>query len=362
MSSGRPLTPQRVAHLRADFVERAENPLATQLLWHIIKQSRDGGSTVFPPEYNGADLAHDMVLRARKADLWTATPEMMELILDASEKMPPQVLHRADLPSMTGFLVLPNGSMKIKPLPNDEEADPEPIPVHAIMWDEVSLGGRPNVPGDPPPKRGIVVNLLTESGYPKADARFYREMPELFYLHTQGVAFGINAWDLSEPERDGNFRASQKFVNRLHLPHEILTDKPNKDGAYLIRDWQGKEHWVTPDPLIQFLSAYWHFADSILTDLERIPIKRSSHRWLTSLNLPLSPVTVVRLRRRERVSTGTGAALTYRHVRRGHWRLQWVGSEKEGTRRQKAIWINPTVVGDESLPLRVRDVVNIVSR
>ncbi len=62
-------------------------------------------------------------------------------------------------------------------------------------------------------------------------------------------------------------------------------------------------------------------------------------------------VVVVRLRR-EKGDTPADhepepANYSHRFIRRGHWRNQPYPSE--GTHRQ--IWINPTIVGDEQLPL-----------
>jgi hypothetical protein len=63
-------------------------------------------------------------------------------------------------------------------------------------------------------------------------------------------------------------------------------------------------------------------------------------------------VVVVRLRRErgERHEPQSEANYSHRFVRSGHWRNQWYPSIQQ--RRQ--IWIDPTIVGDPSLPLIVR--------
>lgn len=359
MSTGA-ITPQKVADLRADLVERLDNQYIRNLMDHVLVTSRKSGSNVFPPNWNASHVLQDIVFRAKMAELWTATPDMMELILEASRKMPPQLLDREDLSCPTGFLVLPSGQyLSIKSL------DGEDIPVAAIMWNEQMLGGRADVPDDGPQRRGVVFNLFLREDFRDLPTEVRMAVPELSYLHVQGAAFGIPSWDLA-PSEQAKLKKGQspKVYNRLHFPHEVLTSEPNSEGAYRIRTWDGAERMVIPDALIQFMSAYWHFVGSTLTEFDHVMPRRSSMRWFQSLNLmSTSQVTVVRLRRRARgQETGRGAALTYRHVRRGHWRMVWVGSDKDGTRRQRATWINPTVVGDDSLPLRQRDVVNIAAR
>lgn len=69
---------------------------------------------------------------------------------------------------------------------------------------------------------------------------------------------------------------------------------------------------------------------------------------------PETEILIVRLRKEENPrpedSEPSGRTLTHRHLRTGHWRNQWYPSE----RIHRQIYIDPTVVGDESLPLLVR--------
>jgi hypothetical protein len=81
---------------------------------------------------------------------------------------------------------------------------------------------------------------------------------------------------------------------------------------------------------------------------------RAARREGTRLGFPPdTEVVIVRLRteEQEREPTEGGTAnYSHRFIRSGHWRNQWYPSIRDHRR----IWINPTVVGDPSLPLLVR--------
>jgi hypothetical protein len=79
--------------------------------------------------------------------------------------------------------------------------------------------------------------------------------------------------------------------------------------------------------------------------------RRMSRRNSGKNNRTPPRVVVIRLRRESeygRREEGTGQWLTYRYVRRGHWRNQPYGPQRQQVRR---IWINATIVGDPDLPL-----------
>ena len=87
------------------------------------------------------------------------------------------------------------------------------------------------------------------------------------------------------------------------------------------------------------------------------PQRASRREWERSGGRPDTEVVIVRLRREapprpeDREETdGDGRKLTHRHLRAGHWRNQWYPSIQQ----HRQIYINPTVVGDESLPLVMR--------
>lgn len=73
-------------------------------------------------------------------------------------------------------------------------------------------------------------------------------------------------------------------------------------------------------------------------------------------------VTVIDFRRREGDFEAHGEReYSHRFLRRGHWQRQPYKRE-DGSWDRRRIWIHPTIVGDPSLPLILRDHVNALTR
>src|SRR6188768_850824 len=99
--------PQQCAEMRADFIERGMAPMHVSFCNAMVRSSRLQGDGLFPYAWSGEQVADDMVRQMRMAEMWSATPEMFDLIHHAAKSMPPQVLMREDLPTPVGFLHLP---------------------------------------------------------------------------------------------------------------------------------------------------------------------------------------------------------------------------------------------------------------
>jgi hypothetical protein len=84
------------------------------------------------------------------------------------------------------------------------------------------------------------------------------------------------------------------------------------------------------------------------------PIPRPERRrWQRAVKHSPKEILVIRLRRtkpKHGDPVESGRTLTHRHIRDGHWRMQPYPS----LGRSRQIWIAPTVVGDDSLPLIVK--------
>jgi len=87
------------------------------------------------------------------------------------------------------------------------------------------------------------------------------------------------------------------------------------------------------------------------------PDRAARREWERHGGRPDTEVVIVRLRREESPrredsehEEGEGRKFTHRFVRSGHWRNQWYPSIQQ----HRQIRIDPTIVGDESLPLIVR--------
>lgn len=364
--------PQQCAEMRGDFIDKGMSGYHLSFLDAMVQSSRLQGDRLFPYEWTGEQVADDMVRQMRMAEMWTATPEMFDLIHHASKSMPPQELRREDLPSMQGFLWLP------VPLPI-KDIRGETLNIQGILWSEREMGRRGESPGAGMPDigRGIVVWMFARMGDPtdplrrqmgrQQMGRIMAESPLLSLYHSMSVAFGHKTWDVDTsghsgtPQEKADAARQALKMRRMHSAHDGTVISQDEDGLWQIRTAEGDILKAVADPTVQFLSAYFHFAKSELTTLDREWTPRSSARFFARLGLPDSPITVIRLRRRASgAETGRGSALSYRYVRRGFWRNQWYGSVTNNDRHQRAIWIAPTLVGPEDGPLRIRDVVNLV--
>lgn len=362
--------PKRCAELRADLIERASDPRHVKFLDAIVQSSRLKQDRLFPREWDGADLGEHIERTARMAEMWTATTEMMDLIVHASESLPPQVLKREAIPSQQGFLYLPV-PLWITDIRGDR------LPVRVIMWSERTIGREGESPGRGMPEvaRGLVIDAFMVNGedgdraasmMPRAEwARIMAEVPSLSLFHSMSIAFDAKVWDVDTSGVQGTPDEKAEVGRRvLHNRHYMRSlhdgDEVEQlpDGRWLVRTADGHVVTAMADRMVQFLHAYFAFSSSTLSAFDRERLPKSQLRWMRRLGIPDSPISVLRLRRREQGDeTGNGGQLSYRHVRRGHWRRQWYGSG-EG-RYQQHIWIAPTIVGPADGELRIRDVVNL---
>lgn len=358
--------PNRCAELRADFIDRGLSKRHIWFLDAITTSARKKGDKLFPYDWDGDDLAHDLVQTMKMAEMWTATPEMLDLVQHASKSLPPQALKRESLPSQSGFLYLPAPLWM-------EDIRGKQLPIRAIMWREREIGREGESPGRGLPHiaRGITLYLFMINGEDGDEVpqhlnkvefrRILAEVPSLSLFHSMSVAFDRKVWDVDTSDMEGVDPDIRAEVGRrvMHSLHDGDAIERLEDGRWLIRTSDGYVIKARADNVIQFLHSYFHFVGSTLSSLERERPSRSLLKWLRRLGMPEGPITVVRLRHHEATGKGLGGwQLTYRHVRRGHWRAQWYGSGE--ARYQQHIFIAPTIVGPDDGPLRVRDVVNIL--
>lgn len=142
------------------------------------------------------------------------------------------------------------------------------------------------------------------------------------------------------------------------------------DGRYGMAFPQGwtaeeMEPRVGPDPILGWLVSALRIMQQPLASVKPAglpaPVRKG---WKQApFRVRNTKITVIDFRRRVgEFESGSGREYSHRFLRRGHWRRQWIGSEKDGSRRQARIWIHATVVGPEDKPLVLREHVNALSR
>lgn len=345
------------AQQRADYVDLFRAPQHRRWMQLMDRSARVKGDEFLPRAWSFQQSMDSIERAARMAEVFTATPEMMDLVEHAAASLPPQTIDTFDLPSTEGWLHLPRpfvntdvrgDLMKITDIMWAERpcVDAKGKPKGVWFWQFTSMGRR-----DDPLRRQVSAQTYAEiaAKIPKASLLAMHQLPH------GGMGF-------QSIGMDGTRHGPDEMRDMLGQGENTFPVLGAENGEYVVAvPPDGALVTLRADPFMQFMKSYWHFVGSELAEVERDPLPRTMRRWFARLQMPETPVSVVRLRRRKQSAEhGSTWHLTYRYVRRGHWRAQWYGS---GTNRyQRHIWIAPTIVGPEDGPLRVRDVVNLLSR
>lgn len=333
---------------------------------------------ILPPG-SGSQNAHRVATILQNATLWYITDELASIVTEAAKTLPMIALQASDFPSTHGWLVLEK--------PRDFQAtDGVLVSTDAILWSvedvEVRNGERAGdlYSGAVMFEWGLTSRI--KAGDPR-DAEFYEEVMRdtaLVPVTVGTMSYGRIPWVptvLPNPLRRGSPAAmrdpsvyavmNKHYANQLPagvppIPEDSeVIERDDEASRYVYRTPAGNTILLQPDPAWRFLAAlFWLLKDEYpWLGREDFPVRKSDRRALRFHRLPMHPVSMIYWRRRAKSrETGTGTPLSYRYLRRGHWRNQWYPSE--GRHRPKLIL--PTIVGDPSLPYIERAHVNVVNR
>lgn len=237
------------------------------------------------------DFAEAMALAARQADPIYIDREMMPLIRAAIPGFEPEPLIPSDLPTLAGFLLLP------EPILVDEIGGQ--IAVRAYLWSSdpfFTMAGP-----------GVWVTTYKHRGD-------LDDWPELWHELPTGIG-----WHLSRV---------WPWVYGENYPEPGM-----------------REHAQVLQCILRLM------AQTITVRSAARPSAPFRRRW-EKADLPQRDVVVIRLRRPKAHPSGDHRDVdwTHRWIVGGHWRQQWYPSL--GMHRQ--VWISPYVKGPESKPLVVR--------
>ena len=156
------------------------------------------------------------------------------------------------------------------------------------------------------------------------------------------------------------------------LPPEVSQqvqwiDTPQGFAMSFPQGWTAEEMQPRfgPDPVLAWLVTTLRIMQQPLADVERVGLPVGVRKALTRhpRRVKNTHVTIIDFRRRlSDFEPGSGREYSHRFLRRGHWRRQWIGSERDGSRRQARVWIHATVVGPADKPLMLREHVNALTR
>lgn len=346
-----------VVHRKVMLAEDLEMSITESLMdsWLEYEESDQfmGNRTLQGIYGSGKGLLTDMkaVLRASE-NFYVARP-MMELGMLLADEMPDEELLPHDLPAMQGWMWFgfPYRQIDIRR---------QVLMDHAIMWS--AFGGNVRIFNftDRTDLSDSVNQVLTG----KYTAEEMRRLPMLQLNHVFDMKFGERlprgiVWDTPLPPGafvdarrtdNGDGTNTITWFTDQHIPEMFDKEVLQKGTVEEKRS-----------PLAAFLVTIWRLCQqSIASRLVEEP-QRAARRRMTRAHLPVSPITIINLRR---VSGGeheeTGVDWQHRWVVRGHWRRQ--PYKENGEVIHRYIYINPYLKGPEDKPLLHRDKVNALIR
>lgn len=309
----------------AEWVRAAEVQLETYRWWTSPEGQRWLRGWIAAEKRSEARKGdyYDLLSHAEPSKLLTAdaiwiSPEMCEIVQAARDGFQPESMEREDFITHTGFAYFAH------PLWMYDRSERK-VSIGAMSWCPVIFKSEGLETAEVTEKDtdGMAITLYSSTIDPNDDygehLRLFHERygSELVPLHLTTVIFG-------EPLDEG----------------DLLDD----EGRYT-----GADHW-------------WKTVQSTLRLMqqrvfvqEEARLPRATRRRMQREGAGhIEEVLVIRLRRpsatRAEPEEPSGRTLTHRHLRDGHWRGQWYPS----LQRHRQIWISPTIVGDENLPLVIK--------
>lgn len=282
-----------------------------------------------------------LVRTVNNADIFYCAPLMRRLVSAAAESWPDDEPVRAeDWPTPWGWVLVPGGLTMI-------DVRGRVITTNAFSWQVT--GGR------------VLLTYWVDKRSDPTHVRAmdgYDQLPTWTPWHVQQLALGQSLPKIM-------------VLGRV-LPPEVsdgIVWAETEQGyqAYIPEGWSKEE--LAPgfrtDGHTAWLISMLRIMRQPLADVSEQGLPANVRRGLSrrKVRVRKTVVTVIDFRRTSGEYESHGdREYTHRFFRRGHWRRQWFGSTEHNDRRQEAIWIHPTIVGDPSLPLLMREHVNALRR
>ena len=367
--------------------------------WRDMSFQMGASAATMPRDMTVPELVDRIGFVAAHSETWFVSSDVSALVMDASTDMPPHSMRREDLPTHSGWLYF---ETPLETLATDGSY----YKIRAILWQQRAIVGDTRRRQAEMP--GLVMWCFSDiedmtastTTVERMGPSYAEEVTESIRVAFAGrtplipVTFGVIGngripWVAMKLSDDGvpeeapvipsadtwvakNVyleKAFQDFYARdswddgdAPIPVGEIEKDGSEDGRWVVRTPNGERVLIYPDPSDRWFLAFLRFIQQKLPAIHQEPVAKSVAKKLRNKGMPAGPITVVTWRKRERTpETGTGSPLTYRYVRRGHWRRVWCGP-LDGERYQKPVLIAPTIVGDPSLPLRIREVSNAVVR
>lgn len=301
-------------------------------------------TTFWPETTTGEVMAKHLAHLTQMSHAYYVAPEMQNLVTAASHDWAEdEPVREDDFPQPQGWMYIPGGITVL-------DIRGQPMESTVLLWD--CHGG------------GVDVHYLADKTAP-ADTRMrvenpqgWKEMPRYTpWCHIR-MEFGQPVvWSLQMGKAIPPEVADQ--INTFNTPDGGV-------GMYFPEGWKPEEMkpHAEPSPTMVWLVSCLRIMQMPLASVTRLGLpaqyRKDLSRYKTKLKQTL--VSVIEYRRRKgEYSHDSGRTISYRYFRRGHWRQQPF-KNADGAWETKRIRIQPTIVGDPSLPLVLREHVNAFTR
>ena len=338
-----------VVHRKVMLADDLAMPITEALMdnWIDYEDSDQfmGNRTLRGIYQTGANLITDMRAVLNVSENFYVARPMMELALMLSEDMPDEELLPHDLPAMQGWMWYATPYRQI-------DVRRKILHDHAIMWS--AFGGQVRVFHFT--DRTDLGDSVNQVLYGHHGEDMMRQLPMLNLNHVFDMRFGellprSITWDTP-------------------LPADAVVDAQrteNPDGSHTISWYTDKainlneEPRQTRSPMAAFIVTLWRLCQQSLASRLGEDPSRTARRRMGKAHLPVSPITVISLRRVSGQEHGEShVEWQHRWMVRGHWRRQ--PYRENGETVYRYIYINPYLKGPEDMPLLHRDKVNALVR
>jgi hypothetical protein len=311
--------------------------------------------------YPSADAYRQFLSRVVQfSDNYYISPEMCVLVTAAAESMPEDEQPKPDdFPTPGGWLLIPNGLVQT-------DIRGAAVITNVIVWN--TSGGKIRLtyltdkfhPLDRMNTYAGLLKAAEEENAPDPNAwarRTWDGMPRLTVWHDMDADFhhsmprSVSMGAVIPPEISNQIsvRDLPDGSRAISFPKGY---RPDELPGFV----EGMAPTVQTEPVFRWLLACLRLMQQELTTVTDQGLPANLRRSLKGkVRLKNTHVSVIEYRRRSTSMPGEGTReYTHRFLRRGHWRWQPYKTEEHEWDR-KRIWIHPTIVGDPSLPLLLRE-------
>ena len=339
----------------------------------------DHPERAIPPDVHVKQLVDTL----RRAETFTISTPMLNLVKATAGDMPSEPLMPQDLPSPDGVLYLPEPFEEL-------DLHGRLLRQHIVTW---TLTQYHHVQTDQQ-RLGVYLNWFTSRSDRQDELNFemqkvgtigWDKVGKYMLMGTNIMYFGdqlpkspdthiIRAMDSIMPpfwkmeysvheetfyDIDPDTGKSVRSMKYVPVRQEGSTITDDQFTLLKVAYSKIADHPIDAHSMKQ-LVCFWRLCQQTIAAREYARPSKKMSQMMRKRRFAGKPVTVITLRKTRHDHGTNHVEWDHRWLRRGHWRQQWYGSGED--RHQRAIYINPTICGPEDKPLLIRPHVNVLAR